>query len=274
MNSTPDTDATTDDEPEEDGAELVGFALHGWGEQLVRLAEPLTVPMVVKAWIAGLRGAGIDATQGKEWHGGGRVSTLPFVIEFSCPYGHRTPDRRRLARVQLIVEDDGWVSLDPASPCEKCSREVLERWLLTCPRRLAGEDVEESSAPLAFVLAEFRRLELRALAHWWVERTDEAEAAEGGPRLVHVLGVDGPIQYREWRLRWARGVLDTVTVEAPTKARERQGDWPVERTRAWMTERGIATTLGVHKAFALAKEHADNPPRSAIAKVLEADRSA
>jgi len=133
---------------------------------------------------------------------------LPLVIEGRCPFGHRTEDRTDYAKVRFIVDDDWWLTLDPASPCTHCTREALERWALTCPLCEAGVDHERhypnhapldvlamydgldyddtaggfDASPIAWVMREFVRQARIASARWWVERTEEA--AQSAPPAV------------------------------------------------------------------------------------------
>lgn len=185
-------------------------AIFAWAMDLHRLRRRLTPPMLTDCWIDGLKAAGVRARNAKVWRGKYQVD-LPLVIEFPCPFWHRTEDRRDIARVLLLIEDDGWVTLDADSPCPMCDPDVLERWLLTCPRCEADEDTPEHDpahdsfaqqrnvtvvwcggesdaaddcgdlgpfevvddvSPYAFVLYEFQRRKAEAWATWFLNCPD------------------------------------------------------------------------------------------------------
>jgi hypothetical protein len=272
-------------------AEVLASPISDWARHLRLIGETLTDQMIVSVWIAGLRATGIKAEKVKVWERGRNYPTvMPFVIEFPCPFEHRTADRRGLATVRLLIEDDGWASVDPDSPCEHCSIGVLEAWLLTCPRCEAGEEsarhevdhdlhqyeslvdgqreLFDSTAPLAFVLAEFRRLQVVAWARWWVEHTTEA--------------VDALRQFREpWDYRLpsqsvgaaarghlaaARRILDRVGV-TPVASQE----WTVEGAADWLDRQvsGGGTVLVPVKAsqraaWAAVEALPNRPPKNTI----------
>ncbi|MGR0320424.1 hypothetical protein [Agromyces sp. ZXT2-3] len=263
--------------------EAVETALIEWAVNLSRLSKPLKAQMVVDAWIAGLREAGVKADNARAWSRGTKwPKKLPLVIEMPCPYEHRTPDRHDFAKVWLLVEDDGWISLDPESPCVECSQSGLERWLLTCPRCLVGEESLEhwtphdlgpdvaisdegdefeggSYSPLSFVIRQFEQLSLLATAKWWVEHTAEASEEYG----------DVPLHRRqdaiESRVEWARRMLAQAP---PRKARSSPGapaeGWTQQSTRTWLDQHDIADALTSRGAWERAKAIAGHPPKNAI----------
>ena len=134
--------------------------LHDLSAVMRRFGEVLTDQQVTDTYIAGLTAAtGQKWEHAKVWSGGtkGHMRPLPFVAQGRCPFGHRTEDRTDYANVRFIVDDDWWLTLDPASPCTHCTREALERWALTCPLCEAGMDHERhfpNHAPLD-VLADY-----------------------------------------------------------------------------------------------------------------------
>ena len=212
---------------EDETPEELSSALREWGRSLDLLGDRLRPHAIADAWIAGLVSAGIAAGHAKVWNGK-YPRALPFVVEFPCPFDHRTEDQYDYARVRLIIHDDGGPSLDPESPCKVCTSVVLERWLLTCTRCEAGEvsgrhepehdplwqgviriegqrEIEGDTSPVAFVVREFMRMAMIATARRWIEHTDEALAAEGGDRPL--ISSSGRTTYLSWRLAWAREAL-------------------------------------------------------------------
>jgi hypothetical protein len=181
--------------------------LREWGNALRLLHEDLSDDMIVGAYIAGLiAGTGLKVEHGTQWvktAKGGYPRALPYAIKFPCPFGHRTQDRRDRALVQLIIEENGGWSMDPESPCPKCSWEVIRDWFIDCACCRRGEDHERHSpdhasldvldrydlpdsdinyndaggfdaSPLSFVVREFVRLWHVAGARWRIEHTEEA----------------------------------------------------------------------------------------------------
>lgn len=289
-----------------DALEAVESAVLAWAYRLGLLRRPLTAIMLTDAWIAGLREAGFKAERPKVWGRGKYPTTLPLVIEFPCPYMHRTPDRRDFAKVRLIVEDDGWVSLDPESPCEQCTAQVLERWLLTCPRCEAGEDsdfhpgpdwhgldhqrwqtpgpderlvfnpdgpiFDGSTSPLSFVLWQFRMLCRIADAKWWVEHTDEAiaEAEERWPTWLvepHRAARIAKV------LADSRGVLARAPAPPPRSSPAAPKEtWTDEKVLAWLEQHEIPRTLTSRGAWERAKAIPGRPPKNAIESARRATK--
>lgn len=204
-----------------------------WDWMQRKMNRWLTAEMLANAWIAGLAAAGVKAEHGKVWVRGSKYPVKsPFVIEFACPMGHRTEDKRFYATVQLLVEDDGWVSLDVDSQCPDCTIHALERWLLTCPRCEAGDTSPEhldadapyddehplhqghysdgsvigSTAPLAYVLTELQSLRLVAEAQWWVNHTEDA--TEWWRQVVARIGASGAYASPAVQLELARHTLE------------------------------------------------------------------
>ncbi|MGN6204113.1 hypothetical protein [Humibacter sp.] len=114
-----------------------------WAATESKLQQMLLPTALVDVWIRGLHAAGVNANHAKEWGRSKWPSELPFVIEFPCPYGHRSTDKRRLATVRLLIEDNGWPVLDKESECGWCGADVLEEWLMLCPRCVAGDQSPE-----------------------------------------------------------------------------------------------------------------------------------
>jgi hypothetical protein len=206
-------------------------------QAMARLDEPLTDAKLTEIWRLGLRRAGIRAERAKgAWNGKYRPE-LPFVLEFPCPFEHRTPDRYDVASVRIIIEHVAWWSLDPASPCTECGAHAIARWLPTCPRCVAGEDSARhypdhdafdvtgtyeipynhdrdfeyddtggfDASPVSWVAREFLRMTLIARARWWVEHTEEALDAH------RAAGMSESVRQavRRRQLEWARDVLAT-----------------------------------------------------------------
>jgi len=276
----------------EEAPEEFSEALTEWARAQRRLREPLRPHMLTDAWIAGLvAGTRLKVEHGKAW--AGKYSRpLPFVIEMPCPFDHRTEDHRDYAKVRLIMEDDGWVTLDPDSPCPKCTEGVLERWALTCPRCEAGEDHEMhypdhgpldvlalydgisadydrnadgfDASPVAHVMREFVRLGRVAAARWWLEHTEEA--ARSIPR-----GVTDRQAFVSERLEWARGVIDSI----PKKTRKAVSSKPVmtaESGADWLDAQGIPSG-GEKATWALVKDMPGCPAQSVIFAAVKVRKS-
>lgn len=219
--------------PEGDVTAHVAESLFSLARGLARLDERLTAQTLVKIWLGALRTAGVKAKNAIKWEHG-HVTSYPFVIEMPCPHEHRSEDRRSLASVRLLVEDNGMAGRDLDSPCIECTDEVLTTWLLTCPRCDGGESWEDHDyceAPFDFVLAEFTRRDRVAWARWWVEHTAEATAAlrdRAEPWDYWPAGwsMDRVV---EWHLQGARRVLDHVVVDLVTAS-----DWTAESAADWL----------------------------------------
>ena len=248
-------------------AQLIALPLYRWSLYLRRGGEQLTASMLVDAWVAGLRSGGVKAGQAKVWTRGAKFSyptVLPFVIEFECPYGHRTEDRRRLGTVRLIVEDDGWVTLDVESTCASCDAAAVESWLLTCPRCEAGiEDVWHhrthglelifarvrdsatpgyfgSTAPLSFVLDQFEKMGQLAEARWWSEHTDEAVAQyyrDSGQTPSEVVS-----SYLAEKLAHSRKIIArAMRQSAKVVGKSPKPAWTKETAAEWLDQRKTET---------------------------------
>lgn len=268
--------------------ELLTETLDEWRQIVAR--DPLgrfDARGMTKPWVAGLKSAGLDARQAKEGRAG-NWAALPFVIEFSCPFGHRTIDRQRIGLVRLIVEDDGWVSMargdagpenEPpprTSPfCWQCQPDALAEWLLTCPRCVAGEDGDEhreghslwetgSSAPFTFVLYEFDRAMHFAEATWVLDHKDQAvdDFLSGFPELdLSLAGIefepdeDGNVP-RDVAQRW---VLDQVAEWVPKPSSSRKAvtsgaprpAWTDAEVVAFLEKAGVPADATVRAAWAI-----------------------
>jgi hypothetical protein len=269
--------------------ERVALAIELWSHYLHRSGERLTSQILVKAWLTGLKAAGIKADNVKVWERGRKYPTvMPFVIEFSCPHDHRSADRRSLASVRLLIEDDGWASLDEDSPCPECTLAVLETWLLTCPRCEAGEDspthrpghalnhsrrvaadgsveVYGSTSPLSFLLFEFEHLRSLAEARWWVDHT--AEAIEELRRRYQEPGVIfDPAPLAEHMLTRAHRRLDQIAVPALvaiTWTPEAAADWLDRQTTA-EGKPLVPVRASQRAAWDAVQPLTDRPPKNTI----------
>lgn len=264
----------------------------------------LTAEMLTKAWIAGLRAAGVMADSGKVFVRGSKYPLKsPFMVEFPCPFGHRTEDKRFFATVQFLVDDDGWVSLDDDSKCPKCTIHSLERWLLTCPRCeagdasadhthcderynddpvaanwvLAGGTMFGSSAPIAYVLDEFRRIHRVAEASWWVHHT--ADAFQWWTELARRLDFQGDYANPSIHLHLAKETLareaertgrsvlisGSASRAAQDAAGQPRSGWTDESAAAWLdalTEPQVDAVLTVRALWELIKDVPGRPPKN------------
>ncbi|WP_157536842.1 hypothetical protein [Microbacterium sp. Root180] len=272
----------------ESAEEAVSDALYDLGAMLRRLDEPLTEETAVSMWIAALVAAGVRAEHGTRWvtsAKGGYPKKLPFAVQFQCPHGHRTEDRRDRARVQIIIESVGWWSLDPDSPCTLCGSDVIARWLLMCPRCEAGEDsdrhdpdhapfdisdgyidgvwtLRNDTSPVALLLREIRRRWKIANARWWTERYDEAASHAGA-------GASEEIVYGGRRMLWSefqRAVSLELLGAQPRKveAKPSKPTLTPEETAEWLDSREVPDALGEKATWARVKELPGCPPQSAV----------
>lgn len=286
--------------------ELLSETLSEWREIVAR--DPLgrfDARAMTKPWVAGLKSAGVaDAHQPKLGSRDG-WAVLPFVIEFSCPFWHRTIDRQRIGLVRLIVEDDGWVTMAPgeldpkteAAPrnspfCWECQPDALSEWLVTCPRCRSGDvsedhhaghglDSIESTAPFSFVLFEFDRAMHVAEAAWVVAHTEQAvDEWLGGFWAETDLALAG-IEFepdengdipREVARRW---VLDQVADYLPkpraTKAvtsGSPKPSWTDAEVVAFLEHAGLAADATIREAWAVVGPMPQpRPPKARIEDV-------
>lgn len=277
--------------------DTVADAVREWAHTLLRLREPLRPSMLTDAWIAGLVAARVGAAHVtvKEW-GTSRWPShrpLPYVLRFPCPLGHRTPDRRDDASVSIIIEENGWFSLDPESQCPDCTAKGIRDWLLLCPRCEAGEESERhdpdhwaldvfdidgdhDASPLSWVLREFGRLAMIATARWWLDHTEEALNSE-------------PLAYRSPEMRerlraaqvmWAQGVIDSLPKpKAKAKASKEKLDaagsavMTVEEGAVWLDTVGVPVTATQREALRLTESMPERPSKQIIEKAVTLRKS-
>jgi len=266
-------------------------ALSEWAYALHLLHEPLRAVTLANAWIAGLVAGGIKAANGTVWGAGKYSRKLPFVIEFPCPFDHRTPDEYDYARVRLVIRDNGWWSLDPASPCQKCNADAIAAWLLACPLCEAGEDSERhypdhspldvfggydidgdyddsrgfDASPVSWVVREFERLRVVAAARWWIGHTEEAAARL--PRWSESVRQ----RYVSGRLAWARGVLAS-TPKARKAAVSSKPMMTPEAGVVWLDEQKIPAG-GEKATWARVKDLPGCPAQSVIYAAVKLRKS-
>lgn len=255
-------------------------ALEMWGRALMLLHEPLRPQMLTDAWVAGLVAArvGAEHVTVKEWGPGKfpRHRKLPFVLQFPCPFGHRTEDKYDIATARLIVEDSGWWSLDPESPCPRCTASALRDWLLTCPRCEAGEDSDRhdpehwaldvfdldgdhDASPVAWVLREFGRLARVATARYWLDHPEEAAG-----NLPGVSEADRQ-RFIANQLARARVTLGAVPRKGASIAASKLSEGDVD---AWLTDHGVPDDATVRSAWALVKDIEGRPAKNVIERIL------
>lgn len=253
-----------------------------------RFGEVLTDEKVTDTYIAGLVAAtGQKWDHGKVW-GGKHPRPLPFVIEGRCPFGHRTEDRTDYAKVRFIVDDDWWLTLDPASPCTHCTREALERWALTCALCEAGVDHERhypnhapldvlemydgpdyddsaggfDASPIAWVMREFVRQARIAAARWWIEHTEEA--AQSLPR-----GAVDPQRAISDRLAEAREVLGAQPRATKVSSKPMM---TAENGAAWLDKNEVPR-VGEKATWAQVKDMPGCPAQSVIYAAVKLRKS-
>lgn len=249
-----------------------------WATYLHLGERRLTASMLTETWIAALRAAGYSKAR-KGWDGyGASTRTLPFVIDLPCPFEHRTADRRNLAHLRLIVEDTGWVTVDPDSACEGCCPDLIERWLLTCPRCEADETsrrhqlghglrhgfdpafgVIGSTAPLSFVLDQVLRLRDEAEAFAWLEFPEAAAAhwnqVNADARMV--ADADRVAERREW----ARRVLGAATKRPAVTA---SAAMTTDEAAAWLDKHEVPPTASQREALRLTHGLPGRPAKNTI----------
>lgn len=257
-----------DIEMPEEFADVLSEVAHAY----YRLREPLTDRKITDTWIDGMKAATrLAYGHAKAWNGK-FPRPLPYVIEGPCPLGHRTADEYDDASIRLVIRQESWWSYDPASPCPKCTAADLRRWMMTCPRCVAGEDSERhypfhapldamtlydlseadytgkpqgfeyteitgggfDASPAAWVMREFVRLGREAAARWWLEHTEEAADAHGSRRL----GEGDRQRFVSDRLEWARGVLETVP-KSKKAAISSKPMMTAESGAAWLDKQGV-----------------------------------
>lgn len=102
----------------------------------------LSPRQVPKAWVQGLKDAGVESVKIAQVRRDGGWRTLPLVIQFECPFDHVDDTGETWAKVRLKVNPyTGWVSIHQDS-CRRCTQQQVEAWLLTCPRCAAGEELD------------------------------------------------------------------------------------------------------------------------------------
>ncbi|WP_062465587.1 hypothetical protein [Demequina maris] len=241
-----------------------------------RVRQP-SIRLIVAAWLAGLRAAGINADLAKQWSRGSKYpKTLPLVIEFECPFEHRTEDRHDFAKVWLLIEDDGWPRHDPASPCPTCTDEDLERWLLNCPACDAGEDSgthlpnheaifsESDCSPVGWVMYELETLADQAHAEWWGHHPHEARAQflldHEGERLVEERADRMMAIYRE---RVTTTVVVDLSKAKPKWTPDDAADW-LDGLRGDDGEPLVPLGATARQTWALVQDLAGRPPKNTV----------
>ncbi|KJL26208.1 hypothetical protein RL72_01143 [Microbacterium azadirachtae] len=249
-----------------------------WATYLHLGGRTLSLTMIVDAWIDALKAAGFPKAR-KAWEGyGSSTRTLPLVIDIPCPFEHRTPDRRNFAHVRMIVEDTAWLSVDPDSPCEYCTPDVIERLLLTCPRCEADENsprhrpghglrhsfdprlgVVGSTAPISFVLDAFLRLQVEAEATAWLQAPDAALAWWVQVNDDTLLTASEVLAERR---EWARGILGA----APRKVVASSGAAAMTEDEAvtWLDKNEIPPTASQREAWRLSAGLPGRPAKNTI----------
>lgn len=211
----------------------------------------LSPRQVPEAWRIGLLAAGRKAKTARVYRNG-RWETLALVVQFDCPYEHVNESGENFAKVRLKVDVvTGWVSRHEDS-CRRCRQEVIERWLVTCPRCEARESLDThpdhdedgdwgalffapngDESPFAFVIEAMYHLKT------------------GEPSSVPGIGTSKQQQPRtEWSDESARQWLDKLVHEdgtpiVPPEASQRE---------AWRLAQGVdghPPQRFVHKAQAL-----------------------
>ncbi|WP_166389599.1 hypothetical protein [Nocardioides ochotonae] len=203
----------------------------------------LSPRQVPKAWVQGLKDAGVDAKVAKV-NRHGQWQTLPLVVQFDCPFDHLNEMSEGWAKVRLKVNPfTGWISIHEDS-CRHCSQWQIEAWLIACPRCAAGEDRGEhpdhdegeamfylpggDESPIAYV----------------IEAMAQFESGEG------LVADDEAKAPAEWNAASARQWLDSLT--------GKDGSYivpgAVSQREAWRLVKGISghpPQRFVHKAQAL-----------------------
>ena len=278
----------------EEVPESFAEAIEELAQTLYRAGVPLTPSMLTHLWVAGLVAArlGAEHVTVKEWKPGKRwpeFRNLPYVLKFPCPGDHRTEDRRDDPWVSIIIEENGWFSLDPQSECTKCTAQSIRDWLLTCPRCEKGEDSERhdplhwaldvfdidggyDASPLAWIMLEFGREARRALARWWLDHTEEA--LDSDP--IASRSTENRERLRVSQVAWAQRVIESQPKRKPSKAKlDAAGAavMTVEEAAAWLDAEGVPATASQRAALALTEGRPGRPSKPVIEKAVTLRKS-
>ena len=195
----------------------------------------LSPRQVPKAWLQGLKDAGVNGVKVAQVHlGGGKYKTLPLVVQFDCPFDHVDDAGESWAKVRLKVNPyTGWVSIHEDS-CRRCTQQQIEAWLITCPRCARGEDLAEH--PDHDVWVAFYRPD----------------------------GDESPIAFVEEAMHQFL-CADELVEDTPGR---RGGDWTTEAARRWLdnlvNEDGshvVPVSASQREAWRLVKEVPGHPPQ-------------
>jgi len=269
-------------------------AIEDLARDLAQIGIPLAPAMLTHLWVAGLVAArmGAEHVTVKEWKPGKKwpeYRKLPYVLRFPCPFGHRTEDRRDDPWVSIIIEENGWFSLDPQSECTECTGQGIRDWLLTCPRCEAGEDSERhvpmhwaldvfdidggyDASPLAWIMREFGREAQRAMARWWSDHTEEALDRDQFARR----SVQNRERLRVSQVAWAQRVIESQPKTTPSKAKlEAAGSavMTVEEAAAWLAEQGVPATATQRAALSATEGLPGRPSKQIIEKAVTLRKS-
>jgi hypothetical protein len=273
--------------------EDLGATIYGWQDSLGRIGLAVTALLLADVWQEGLKAAGTNAHRAKAWSAGKTYpSELPFVIEFQCPHGHRTDDRRRIASVRVLVEDDGWVSVDlynddtaegkskrqALAQCTHCGPSVVTKWLVTCPGCANGDEhyehPSELKSPLAYVVSAMIARASMAEARWWLDNPEEARAEYALAVRRNSGWFEGSDEERERHVErmveaketWALRRLEIDLTPVPARAL-----WTDESAAEWLdqqTDRDggvlVPNTASQRQAWTAVEKIPGRPPKNRV----------
>jgi hypothetical protein len=253
----------------------IGELVTAWTSALAKIPKRFTDKLYAPVWIVGLRGAGweVDRAKGdrvRTKNGGSWAPPLDFVLEATCPEGHRTPDMRRTASIQLIMMPTGWYQFDSEnSTCKDCTIESVDRRIFSCPMCLDGEWDEThqpehdrfvqwvvngpdgpvlhgSRAPVAYLLRAIEEAIILANAQATVAHPEGASEAE---------------------MEAARAVVGAAPAPKAIEKATASPAWTKASMIAWLVAHGIPPDLSARQTWERVKGIEGHPPKNRIGEV-------
>lgn len=256
-----------------------------WRDNLGRAREPFTPPMLAKVALAGLRAAGVKADLARSWAPGRKYpTTLPMVIEFACPFWHRTPNNADFEKVRLVVMDNGWFSVFEES-CPSCQESMIRDWLLSCRICRTGERPPwrgphrpdhpalaiDDASPLRYLRDAYKHAADMVDACWWRDLPDEwrnhwRKVLRDGDDAMTVEEIEGLVQAFEGLAR--HRLKAAPSVDPPAITPSRKAEWTTaEQAAAWLdvlTEPAVPPGAGQQSAWEAVRRLQHHPPQALV----------